>query len=72
MYLASAILMVAFIWWERRSADPMLKLELFKIRNFSLGTTISLIVTFGMLGIFFPMTIFLQASCSGFPRSGQG
>jgi EmrB/QacA subfamily drug resistance transporter len=60
MYVAAAILMVAFILWERRSADPMLKLELFKIRNFSLGTTISLIVTFGMLGIFFPMTIFLQ------------
>ncbi len=60
MYLAAAILMVTFIWWERRTTDPMLKLELFKIRNFSLGTTISLIVTFGMLGIFFPMTIFLQ------------
>ncbi|MFL5761172.1 MAG: DHA2 family efflux MFS transporter permease subunit [Thermomicrobiales bacterium] len=60
MYLLAAVLIAVFIWWERRSADPMMKLELFKIRNFSIGTTISLIVTFGMLGIFFPMTIFLQ------------
>jgi EmrB/QacA subfamily drug resistance transporter len=60
MYFASVVLIAIFIWWERRANDPMLKLELFKIRNFSVGTLISLTITFGMLGIFFPMTIFLQ------------
>jgi EmrB/QacA subfamily drug resistance transporter len=60
MYFASVVLIAVFIWWERRAGDPMLKLELFKIRNFSVGTLISLTITFGMLGIFFPMTLFLQ------------
>jgi EmrB/QacA subfamily drug resistance transporter len=60
MYFAAVVLFAIFIWWERRANDPMLKLELFKIRNFSVGTLISLTITFGMLGIFFPMTLFLQ------------
>jgi MFS family permease len=38
----------------------MMKLELFRIRNFSAGSAITLITAFGMFGIFFPLTIFLQ------------
>ena len=53
-------LIVAFVLWERRAADPMMKLELFKIRNFWVGNVIGFAISFGMLGIFFPMTIFLQ------------
>lgn len=60
LYALSAVLLVAFVWWENRVADPMMKLELFKDRNFSIGAVISLVVSFGMLGIFFPMTLFLQ------------
>jgi EmrB/QacA subfamily drug resistance transporter len=60
LYAASAILLTLFVFWERRVADPMLKLELFKIRNFSVSTLITIVITFGMLGIFFPMTLFLQ------------
>ena len=33
-----AALIVAFIWWERRTPQPMLALELFKNRLFSTGT----------------------------------
>jgi MFS family permease len=58
----SAILLTLFILWEKRTADPMLKLELFQIRNFSVANIIALIVSFGMLGIFFPMTVFLQGA----------
>ena len=60
LYAASVVLLVAFVWWENRVADPMMKLELFKLRNFTIGAVISLVVSFGMLGIFFPMTLFLQ------------
>lgn len=56
----SAVLLVVFVWWERRSLDPMIKLELFKIRNFTVGNMLATIIAFGMLGIFFPMTLFLQ------------
>jgi len=55
-------LLVAFVWWESRTPDPMMKLELFRIRNFWTGNAISLAVSFGMLGIFFPMTLFLQGA----------
>lgn len=58
--IASVVLGVAFVWWEARASDPMLKLELFKIRNFWAANLITLIMAFGMFGIFFPLTIFLQ------------
>jgi EmrB/QacA subfamily drug resistance transporter len=58
--IASVVLGAAFVWWEARASDPMLKLELFKIRNFWAANLITLIMAFGMFGIFFPLTIFLQ------------
>jgi EmrB/QacA subfamily drug resistance transporter len=58
----SAVLFAVFVWWERRVADPMVKLELFTIRNFWVANIIGTAVSFGMLGIFFPMTIFLQGA----------
>jgi len=62
LVLISALLLTLFVLWERRAADPMMKLELFRIRNFWVGNLISLAVAFGMLGIFFPMTLFLQGA----------
>lgn len=53
--------MAAFAWWELRSPDPMMKVELFKLRNFWAGNVISIIMAFGLFGIFFPLTIFLQS-----------
>jgi len=55
-------LLAGFVWWESRAADPMMKLELFRVRNFWAGNAISLAVSFGMFGIFFPMTLFLQGA----------
>ena len=54
------VLIAVFILWETRATNPMMKLELFKIRNFTIGNFIAMAVSFGMLGIFFPMTIYLQ------------
>jgi EmrB/QacA subfamily drug resistance transporter len=62
LLIASAVLLTAFVWWERRADDPMMKLQLFAIRNFSVANVLALATSFGMLGIFFPMTIFLQAA----------
>ena len=58
----SALLFVIFVWWERRVPDSMVKLELFGIRNFWVANVIATAVSFGMLGIFFPMTFFLQGA----------
>lgn len=59
-FIVSALLLALFILWERRVEDPIVKLELFRIRNFSVGNLVAMIISFGMLGIFFPMTLFLQ------------
>jgi EmrB/QacA subfamily drug resistance transporter len=60
--LASLVLLTAFVWWESRAADPMMKLQLFAIRNVSEANVLGLATSFGMLGIFFPMTVFLQGA----------
>jgi EmrB/QacA subfamily drug resistance transporter len=62
LLLVSAVLFTIFVWWERRVADPMVKLELFRIRNFWVASIIGLAVPFGLFGLFFPMTIFLQGA----------
>jgi MFS family permease len=56
------VLLSAFVWWERGSNDPMMRLELFGIRNFSVANVLSVATSFGMLGVFFPMTVFLQGA----------
>ena len=67
-----ALFLIAFVLWERRANDPMMKLELFKIRNFWVGNVIATTVAFGMLGIFFPMTLFLQGALGFTPiRAGM-
>jgi EmrB/QacA subfamily drug resistance transporter len=62
LLLVSAVFFAIFIWWERRVPDPMVKLELFGIRNFWVANVISLAIPFGLFGIFFPMTVFLQGA----------
>jgi EmrB/QacA subfamily drug resistance transporter len=62
LLLVSAAVFSIFVWWERRVADPMVKLELFGIRNFWVANVISLARPFGLFGIFFPMTVFLQGA----------
>jgi len=62
LLLVSAMIFTIFVWWERRVADPMVKLELFRIRNFWVASVIGLAVPFGLFGLFFPMTIFLQGA----------
>ena len=60
--LLSIVLLSAFVWYESRVDDPMMKLDLFQIRNFSVGNVLFLATSFGMLGTFFPMTVFLQGA----------
>ncbi len=65
------VLLTVFVWWETTRDDPMMKLELFRIRNFWVGSVIALTTSFGMLGIFFPMTLFLQGALGYSPiRAG--
>lgn len=61
LLIAGAVFLALFVWWELRSPDPMVKMEMFKFRNFWVGNVITTITAFGLFGMFFPMTIFLQS-----------
>jgi EmrB/QacA subfamily drug resistance transporter len=58
--LAGAALVVAFVVWESRAANPMLPIRLFRDRTFSLANTASLLMFFGMFGSVFLLSQFFQ------------
>jgi EmrB/QacA subfamily drug resistance transporter len=58
--LAGAALLVAFVLWEVRAAEPMLPMRLFKNRTFSATNAASLLMFFGMFGSIFLLAQFLQ------------
>ncbi|MFD3333341.1 DHA2 family efflux MFS transporter permease subunit [Streptomyces sp. NPDC058700] len=55
-----AVLLVWFVRVERRAAEPVLPLELFRIRTFTLVSVISFVVGFAMFGAMTYLPTFLQ------------
>lgn len=55
-----AVLIAAFVAAERRAAEPVLPLQLFRVRTFALSTVISFIVGFAMFGALTYLPTFLQ------------
>jgi EmrB/QacA subfamily drug resistance transporter len=68
---AGVILVVVFIIWERFQAEPLVPLSLFEERNFAVANWIAAAVSFGMLSLFLPFTIYLQ-SVRGFSALAAG
>jgi EmrB/QacA subfamily drug resistance transporter len=58
--IAGAVAFAAFVAYERRAAEPMLKLELFARRNFAVGNLETLGVYAGLAILFFFLVIYLQ------------
>lgn len=58
--ICGIVMSVAFILHERRSADPMLPLSLFRVRNFSFGNVATLAIYAGLSVASFLITITLQ------------
>ncbi|MFJ9720511.1 DHA2 family efflux MFS transporter permease subunit [Streptomyces sp. NPDC101213] len=54
------VLTVAFVAVERRAAEPVLPLKLFRIRTFALSAVISFIIGFAMFGAMTYLPTFLQ------------
>ncbi|MET9852713.1 MDR family MFS transporter [Streptomyces sp. NPDC006450] len=54
------VLLIAFVAVERRAAEPVLPLKLFRIRTFTLCSLISFIVGFAMFGAMVYLPTFLQ------------
>jgi EmrB/QacA subfamily drug resistance transporter len=57
---ASIALLGTFLWWEHRTADPMLDLGFFRSASFSVGTAAVSVAFFALLGGIFALTQYLQ------------
>src|SRR5216684_4285564 len=55
-----ALLVAAFVGWEMRAREPMLPLQLFRSRGFTVTNAASLLMFFGMFGSIFLLAQFLQ------------
>src|SRR6516225_2443026 len=58
--VVGGLLLAAFVAWEMRAPEPMLPLQLFRSRGFTMTNTASLLMFFGMFGSIFLLTQFLQ------------
>jgi EmrB/QacA subfamily drug resistance transporter len=64
-------LIVLFVIWERFQKEPLVPLSLFAERNFAVANWIAAAISFGMLSLFLPITIYLQ-SVRGFSALAAG
>jgi Na+/melibiose symporter-like transporter len=53
-------MIVGFIVWELRQRDPMVPLDFFKNRVFSISNTVVLMVGFAMFGVIYFITLYFQ------------
>ncbi|MGH3245944.1 MAG: MDR family MFS transporter, partial [Trebonia sp.] len=58
--IAGVVLIAAFVLAERRAAEPILPLHLFKLRVFSVTSVVGFIVGFGMFGAITYLPAFFQ------------
>ncbi len=59
-FAAAAVLAVAFVWWERRVASPMLPLTFFANPRFTVASAGIGLVFFALMGSVFAFTQYLQ------------
>jgi EmrB/QacA subfamily drug resistance transporter len=60
LFAASVVLLGAFVLVEHRQRLPMLDLSLFKDSSFTGANTVALLVSLGMFGVFFYVSLYVQ------------
>jgi EmrB/QacA subfamily drug resistance transporter len=60
LFVGAAVLLAAFIWLELRQRLPMLDLGLFKIGSFAGANIVAMLVSLGMFGVFFFISLYVQ------------
>jgi DHA2 family multidrug resistance protein-like MFS transporter len=55
------VALVAFVFWQRRAAAPLVDLALFRSPSFTWGSLLSTVASFGMLGLLFTLPQLFQA-----------
>ncbi len=59
--IGGSVMLVLFIVWEGFQKQPLVPLSLFRDRNFAVSNWIAAAISFGMLSMFLPVTIYLQS-----------
>ncbi|MBV2154810.1 MFS transporter [Kitasatospora sp. SUK 42] len=67
----AAVLLVAFVLYERRTAQPLVPLAMYRIRSFMLSNAVSLAMYFGVFGSIFFLAQFMQGPM-GYSPFGAG
>ncbi len=61
---AAFVMLTGFVWWERwwsaRGHEPLILLDLFRVRSYVLGAALALAYFAGFTSIFFIFTLYLQ------------
>ena len=60
LFVLAAVLLTAFVVVEHRQRLPMLDLSLFKIGSFTGANIVAMLVSLGMFGVFFFVSLFIQ------------
>jgi EmrB/QacA subfamily drug resistance transporter len=60
LFVAAAVLLVAFVWVEYRQRLAMLDLSLFKIGSFTGANVVAMLVSLSMFGVFFFVSLYIQ------------
>jgi EmrB/QacA subfamily drug resistance transporter len=66
------VILAVFLWWERRAADPIVRLDLFRIRYVTVSVASMFLMSFGFFGAivflprYFQVVRELNATLSGF------
>lgn len=58
-FIIACLLILAFIWWELRVEDPMLDLDFFRSKVFSIGVSARFLSFLGGTSVFFLMPFYL-------------
>ncbi|MFI5491518.1 MFS transporter [Actinoplanes sp. NPDC051859] len=54
--------LVAFVWWQSRASEPLMRLTLFRDRNFTLSNVAVACMGFSFTGMAVPLMLFAQKS----------
>ena len=60
LFVAAAVLLTAFVLVEHRQRLPMLDLSLFKSGSFTGANIVAMLVSLGMFGVFFYVSLYIQ------------
>src|SRR3954451_10221821 len=60
LFAGAAVLLAVFIWLELRQRLPMLDLGLFRIGSFAGANLVAMLVSLGMFGVFFFISLYVQ------------